>query len=53
MELVHDDSEQKVCPNGARIRRGKTGEGPRIDIPANGEKAPETIHFPSDTPWPF
>jgi hypothetical protein len=32
-------------PNGIRLRPDR-GQGPRIDIPANGEKEPETIHFP-------
>jgi RHS repeat-associated protein len=31
--------------NGITIRPGKEGEGPRIDIPANGEKPPETLHY--------
>jgi len=50
---LSDDGDQKVCPNGVRIRPGKSDEGPRIDIPANGPKPPETIHFPSGTPWPY
>ncbi len=43
----------KVCPNGIRIRPPVQGKGPRIDIPGNGNKPPETIHFPPNTPWPF
>ena len=43
----------KICPNGIRIRPPVQGKGPRIDIPGNGNKPPETIHFPPDTPWPF
>lgn len=50
---LQDDDGQKVCPNGIRIRPGKPGEGPRIDIPGKGSKPPETIHFPPGTPWPF
>ncbi len=48
-----DPGGQQVCPNGVRVRPGKTGQGPRIDIPANGAKPPETIHFPPGTPWPW
>ncbi len=36
----------KVGDNGVRLRPDK-GEGPRLDIPANGDKPHETIHFPS------
>jgi hypothetical protein len=36
----------KVGDNGVRIRFPK-GTGPRIDIPENGSKPHETIHFPS------
>jgi hypothetical protein len=50
---VDDANGSKVCPNGVRIRPGKNGEGPRIDIPANGPKPPETIHFPPGTTWTF
>jgi len=35
-----------VGPNGVRLRPGKEGKGPRIDIPANGSTPHETIHFP-------
>lgn len=42
-----------TAPNGVNVRPGKPGEGPRIDIPANGPKPPETIHFPPETPWPY
>ena len=34
-----------IGENGVTIRPGKEGEGPRIDIPANGEKPPETLHY--------
>ena len=40
------------CDNGVRIRPGD-GSGPRIDIPANGSKPRETIHFPPSTSWPW
>ena len=36
--------------NGVTIRPGKLGEGPRIDIPANGTKPPETLHYPPPPP---
>jgi hypothetical protein len=41
-----------ILPNGTRrgsngvLLRPDTGQGPRIDIPANGDKEHETIHFP-------
>ena len=40
----------KVGSNGVRIRPGKTGEGPRVDIPAKGDRPHETIHFPPPKP---
>jgi RHS repeat-associated protein len=43
----------RSCPNGVLIRPGKPGEGPRIDIPASGDRPHETIHFPPGTPWPW
>lgn len=36
----------RVAPNGVQIRPGSRGAGPRIDIPANGTKPPETLHYP-------
>jgi RHS repeat-associated protein len=48
-----DQGGHRVCPNGVRVRPGKPGHGPRIDIPANGPKPPETIHFPAGTSWPW
>ena len=36
----------QVAPNGIRYRPGKDDKGPRIDIPANGSRPHETIHFP-------
>ena len=46
-----DDKGRAVCPNGVQIRPGKPGQGPRIDIPENETKPPETIHFPPGTKW--
>lgn len=42
---TQDDGTQ-VAPNGVRLRPGRNGNGPRIDIPGNGPRPPETIHFP-------
>jgi hypothetical protein len=42
-DILPDGTRQS--PNGIRLRPD-TGQGPRIDIPANGEKEHETIHFP-------
>lgn len=42
---TQDDGTQ-VAPNGVRHRPGDDVQGPRIDIPANGSRPPETIHFP-------
>lgn len=36
----------RVGENGILIRPGKEGEGPRIDIPASGDKPRETLHYP-------
>ena len=36
--------------NGIGMRPGKEGEGPRIDIPANGNKPAETLHYPRPEP---
>ncbi|MDH4319592.1 MAG: hypothetical protein OEV64_14485, partial [Desulfobulbaceae bacterium] len=35
----------KVGDNGIILRPGKEGSGPRIDIPANGDKPHETLHY--------
>jgi RHS repeat-associated protein len=40
----------KIGPNGIRLRPGRTlpngdKKGPRIDVPGNGDKPPETIHW--------
>ncbi len=53
--ILEDDPKNpghKVCPNKVRIRPS-TGDGPRIDIPASGNKPHETIHFPPETIWPY
>ena len=36
----------KVEPNGVRLRPGTENSGPRVDIPAKGQRPHETIHFP-------
>lgn len=36
----------KVGGNGIILRPGKEGEGPRIDVPASGDKPRETLHYP-------
>jgi RHS repeat-associated protein len=46
-----DSKGRSVSPNGVSVRTGGKS-GPRIDIPANGTKPPEIIHFPEDTPIP-
>jgi uncharacterized protein RhaS with RHS repeats len=46
-----DSKGRSVSPNGVSVRTGGNS-GPRIDIPANGTKPPEIIHFPDDTPVP-
>jgi hypothetical protein len=46
-----DAKGRSVSPNGVSVRTGGK-DGPRIDIPANGNKPPEIIHFPQDTPIP-
>jgi hypothetical protein len=43
------DDGTKVGANGVRLRPGKEGEGPRIDIPSLGPRPHETIHFPPGT----
>ncbi len=50
-----NNPDQMCCDNGVRIRPGDSsrGEGPRIDIPSNGSKPRETIHFPPTTVWPW
>lgn len=37
----------KIAPNGIIYRPGNDKKGPRIDIPANGTKPPETLHYPT------
>jgi filamentous hemagglutinin len=36
----------RVGPNGVRLRPGTQSKGPRVDIPAKGQRPHETIHFP-------
>lgn len=40
----------RVGPNGVRLRPGGESTGPRVDIPAKGQRPPETIHFPGTSP---
>ncbi|WP_158272664.1 RHS repeat-associated core domain-containing protein [Luteibacter sp. OK325] len=46
-----DSKGRSTSPNGVSVRTGGKS-GPRIDVPANGTKPPEVIHFPDDTPIP-
>jgi len=46
-----DSKGRSTSPNGVSVRTGGK-DGPRIEVPANGEKPPEIIHFPEDTPIP-
>jgi len=46
-----DANGRSTSPNGVSVRTGGK-DGPRIDVPANGAKPPEIIHFPKDTPIP-
>ena len=40
----------QVGDNGIAIRPGKAGEGPRIDIPRNGDVPGQTLHYPPPAP---
>jgi len=42
----------KVGANGVIYRPGNEVSGPRIDIPANGQKPHETLHYPKPPPPP-
>ena len=42
----------QVAPNGTRFRPGTETKGPRIDVPANGDKPHETLHYPDPPPPP-
>ena len=42
----------QVGGNGVQIRPGSTGQGPRIDVPPNGTKPGETLHYPPPVPLP-
>jgi RHS repeat-associated protein len=46
-----NEKGRSVAPNGVAVRTGGKA-GPRIDVPANGSKPPEIIHFPENTPIP-
>lgn len=46
-----DSKGRSTSPNGVAVRTGGKS-GPRIDVPANGTKPPEIIHFPDNTPIP-
>jgi RHS repeat-associated protein len=49
---VADGSGGLVGENGIRYRPAVGSNGPRIDIPANGDKSHETLHYPSPPPPP-
>ncbi len=34
-----------IGPNGVVLRPGQKGDGPRNEIPGNGKKLPETLHY--------
>ncbi len=40
----------QVGDNGTAVRPATGSKGPRIDIPANGNKPAETLHYPKPTP---
>ncbi|HEU0277631.1 MAG TPA: RHS repeat-associated core domain-containing protein [Rhodanobacteraceae bacterium] len=42
----------RVGANGISLRPARGDKGPRIDIPANGNKPPETLHYPKPPPPP-
>jgi RHS repeat-associated protein len=42
----------QVGENGTQLRPGNSTSGPRIDIPANGSKPIETLHYPAPPPPP-
>lgn len=42
----------QVGENGVIYRPGNERSGPRIDIPANGDKPHETLHYPKPPPPP-
>lgn len=53
-------SEEKKYPagtlvgeNGISLRPQVDGKGPRIDIPANGDKPHETLHYPKSDTFPL
>jgi len=42
----------QVGENGTALRPATATAGPRIDIPANGDKSHETLHYPKPKPKP-
>jgi len=40
----------RVGDNGVALRPATDSSGPRIDIPANGDKPHETLHYPQQQP---
>ncbi|MGH9724934.1 MAG: RHS repeat-associated core domain-containing protein [Candidatus Acidiferrales bacterium] len=42
----------QIGENGTQLRPGSSTSGPRIDIPANGGKPIETLHYPAPPPPP-
>jgi filamentous hemagglutinin len=40
-----NEKGHKVAPNGVILRPGTEKSGPRIDVPANGQKPHETLHY--------
>lgn len=42
----------QVGENGTQLRPGTPTSGPRIDVPANGPKPIETLHYPAPPPPP-
>ncbi|WP_153242686.1 hypothetical protein [Frateuria defendens] len=47
---AEDSSGKLTGTNGIRYRPGIGSNGPRIDIPANGNKPHETLHYPPPPP---
>ena len=40
-----NDKGHRVAPNGVRFRPASESSGSRIDIPENGDKPHETLHY--------
>ncbi len=49
-QSVTDSNGHRVGANGVRLRPGTETKGPRIDIPAKGDRKHETIHWPAPKP---